>query len=108
MNDVDLSKPVAGQQYSVAALDLLSDVLARIDEDLGSAEFYSRLAEAVCHIAQMQRAVIFSYDDARRRVHAAGSYGIELAVFHDAEVTVESAPVARPAPGEERRSPRPP
>jgi signal transduction histidine kinase len=102
MNDVDLSKPVAGQQYSVAALDLLSDVLARIDEDLGSAEFYSRLAEAVCHIAQMQRAVIFSYDDARRRVHAAGSYGIELAVFHDAEVTVESAPVARQALNEDR------
>jgi signal transduction histidine kinase len=102
MNDVDLSKPVAGQQYSVAALDLLSDVLARIDEDLGSAEFYSRLAEAVCHIAQMQRAVIFSYDDARRRVHAAGSYGIELAVFHDAEVTVESAPVARQALSEDR------
>ncbi|HEV7883856.1 MAG TPA: GAF domain-containing protein [Solirubrobacteraceae bacterium] len=99
---MDLSKPVAGQQYSVAALDLLSDVLARIDEDLGSAEFYSRLAEAVCHIAQMQRAVIFSYDDARRRVHAAGSYGIELAVFHDAEVTVESAPVARQALSEDR------
>jgi signal transduction histidine kinase len=102
MNDVDLSKPVAGQQYSVAALDLLSDVLARIDEDLGSAEFYSRLAEAVCHIAQMQRAVIFSYDDARRRVHAAGSYGVDLAVFNDAEVTVESAPVARQALSEDR------
>jgi signal transduction histidine kinase len=51
---VDLPKPAAGQQYSIAALDLLSDVLARVDEDLGSAEFYSRLAEAVCHIAQMQ------------------------------------------------------
>jgi signal transduction histidine kinase len=102
MNDVDLSKPVAGQQYSIAALDLLSDVLARVDEDLDSAEFYSRLAEAVCHIAQMQRAVIFSYDDARRRVHAAGSYGVDLAVFNDAEVTVESAPVARQALSEDR------
>jgi signal transduction histidine kinase len=102
MNNVDLSKPVAGQQYSIAALDLLSDVLARVDEDLGSAEFYSRLAEAVCHIAQMQRAVIFSYDDARRRVHAAGSYGVDLAHFHDAEVTVESAPVARQALADDR------
>jgi signal transduction histidine kinase len=97
MNGVDLSKPVAGQQYSIAALDLLSDVLARVDEDLGSAEFYSRLAEAVCHVAQMQRAVIFSYDDARRRVHAAGSYRVDLDRFSDAEITVESAPVARRA-----------
>ena len=102
MNGVDLSKPVAGQQYSIAALDLLSDVLARVDEDLGSAEFYSRLAEAVCHIAQMQRAVIFSYDDARRRVHAAGSYRVDLDRFADAEITVESAPVARQALTEDR------
>jgi signal transduction histidine kinase len=102
MNDVDLSKPTAGQQYSIAALDLLSDVLARVDEDLGSAEFYSRLAEAVCHSAQMRRAVIFSYDDARRRVHAAGAYGIDLDVFADAHVTVESAPVARRSLEEDR------
>lgn len=97
MDDVDLSNPVAGQQYSIAALELLSDVLARVDEDLGSAEFYSRLAEAVCHVAQMQRAVIFSYDDARRRVHAAGAYRVDLDRFTDAEITVESAPTARRA-----------
>jgi signal transduction histidine kinase len=102
MNGVDLSKPVAGQQYSIAALDLLSDVLARVDEDLGSAEFYSRLAEAICHVAQMGRAVIFSYDDARRRVHAAGSYLVDLEPFADAEITVESAPVARQALTEDR------
>jgi signal transduction histidine kinase len=102
MNGVDLSKPVAGQQYSIAALDLLSDVLARVDEDLGSAEFYSRLAEAICHVAQMRRAVIFSYDDARRRVHAAGSYRVDLDPFADAEITVESAPVARQALTEDR------
>ncbi|MEA2155319.1 MAG: hypothetical protein QOE11_1459, partial [Solirubrobacteraceae bacterium] len=64
---MDPPRPAAGQQYSIAALDLLSDVLARIDDDLGSAAFYSRLAEAVCRIAQMRRAVIFTYDDARRR-----------------------------------------
>jgi signal transduction histidine kinase len=102
MDSVHPPKAAAGQQYSIAALDLLSDVLARVDEDLGSAEFYSRLAEAVCDTAQMQRAVIFSYDDARRRVHAAGSYGISLDRFTDGEVTVESAPVARQALSEDR------
>jgi signal transduction histidine kinase len=50
----------------------------------------------------MRRAVIFSYDDARRRVHAAGAYGIDLDRFTDAEVTVESAPVARQALAEDR------
>ena len=97
MVGVDPPRAAAGQQYSIAALDLLSDVLARIDDDLDSAEFYSRLAEAVCRIAQMRRAVIFSYDDARRRVHAAGSHGIGLDRFTDAEITVESATIAREA-----------
>jgi signal transduction histidine kinase len=99
---VDGATPTAGQQYSLAALELLSDVLARVDEDLGSAEFYSRLAEAVCRIAQMRRAVIFSYDDARRRVHAAGSHGVDLDRFTDGHVTVESAPIARQALAEDR------
>jgi len=102
MDSVHPPQAAAGQQYSIAALDLLSGVLARVDEDLGSSEFYSRLAEAICRTAQMRRAVIFSYDDARRRVHAAGSYGISLDRFTDGEVTVESAPVARQALSEDR------
>src|SRR4051794_15563472 len=97
MGGVDPPRPAAGPQYSIAALDLLGDGLARIDDALGSAEFYSRLAEAICRIAKMRRAVIFSYDDARRRVQAAGSYKIALDRFTDAEITVESAPVAREA-----------
>jgi signal transduction histidine kinase len=88
--------------HSIAALELFNDVLAHVDEDLGSAEFYSRLAEAVCRVAQMRRAVIFRYDDARRRVHAAGAHGVSLAQFTGGEVTVESAPVARQALTEDR------
>ena len=88
--------------HSIAALELFNDVLAHVDEDLGSAEFYSRLAEAVCRIAQMQRAVIFRYDDARRRVHAAGAHGVSLDSFTSGQVTVESAPVARRALTEDR------
>ena len=88
--------------HSIAALELLSDVLAGVDEEHGSDEFFSRLAEAVCRLAQMDRAVIFSYDDARRRVHAAGAHGIALDGFTDGHVTVESAPVARQALTEDR------
>ena len=88
--------------YSIAALELLNDVLAQVDGDHGSEEFYSRLAEAVCRLAQMRRAVIFRYDDARRRVHAAGAYGIALDRLTSGEITVESAPVARQALTEDR------
>jgi signal transduction histidine kinase len=50
----------------------------------------------------MDRAVIFRYDDARRRVRAAGAWGLPLEVFADAHVTVESAPIARQALEEDR------
>ncbi|MDP8967842.1 MAG: GAF domain-containing protein, partial [Actinomycetota bacterium] len=86
---------------SLAALELLNAVLLQVDLDHDSAEFYSRLAEAVCRRGQMRRAVIFRYDDARRRVRAAGAHGIGLDRF-SGEITVESAPVARQALTEDR------
>ena len=92
----------AAGPHSIAALELLSDVLSGVDEEHGSDQFFSRLAEAVCRLAQMDRAVIFSYDDARRRVHAAGAFGVALDDFTDGHVTVESAPVARQALTEDR------
>jgi signal transduction histidine kinase len=46
--------------------------------------------------------VIFRYDDASRRVRAAGAYGIDLAQFKDAYMTVESAPFAATALAEDR------
>ncbi len=103
---VHASEPAAGPptptSRSIDALELLSDVLAGVDDESGAEEFYSRLAEAVCRIAHMQRAVIFRYDDARRRVQARGAHGLALDGFTDGHVTVESAPVARLALTEDR------
>ena len=65
-------------------------------------DFYSRLCEATCRLADMDRAVIFRYDGARRRVRAAGAYGIPLEVFADAQVTVETVQVARDSLVEDR------
>ena len=92
----------AAPANSLAALELLNDVLVQVDGDHASAQFYSRLAEAVCRQGQMRRAVIFRYDDARRRVHAAGAHGVGLDRFTSGEITVESAPVARQALTEDR------
>jgi signal transduction histidine kinase len=50
----------------------------------------------------MDRAVIFRYDEARRRVRVAGAYGIPLERFADARVGMDSAPVARRALVEDR------
>ena len=97
--------PAAGPtaaSHSIAALELLSDVLAGVDDELDREEFYSRLAEAVCRLALMSRAVVFSYDDARRRVRASGAHGMSLGGLTDGHVSVESAPVARRALTEDR------
>ncbi|MBA3326762.1 MAG: GAF domain-containing protein [Solirubrobacterales bacterium] len=94
--------PQSRAHQSIAALELLSDVLGQADEGQAPAEFYSRLAEAVCRFARMRRAVIFTYDDARRRVQAAGAHGVALERFTTGHVTVESAPVARRALAEDR------
>jgi signal transduction histidine kinase len=85
---------------AVDVLETFVELLA--DVDTSTDDFYSRLCEATCRVASMDRAVIFRYDDARRRVYAAGAYGIDLAVFENAQVTVESAPIARQALEEDR------
>ncbi|HEY7077421.1 MAG TPA: GAF domain-containing protein [Solirubrobacteraceae bacterium] len=83
-------------------LETFVELLSRVEADGSSDAFYSRLCEATCRLAGMDRAVIFRYDDVRRRVRAAGAYGIPLELFADALVTLESAPVARRALVEDR------
>src|SRR6201995_4497359 len=86
----------------VDALETFVDLLSRVEADPSSDAFYSRLCEATCRLANMQRAVIFRYDGARRRVRAAGSFGIPLEDFLDAQVTVETVAVARDSLLEDR------
>jgi signal transduction histidine kinase len=85
------SEPAA---VGVEALELFVEVLSYDEHGTG---FYDRLCEAVCRLARMRRAIIFRYDEARRRVRAAGAHGLRLEQFADALVTVESAPIAAQA-----------
>lgn len=87
---------------AIATVDLLVDVLSQTDESAEGTEFYSRLAGAVCDLTGMQRAVIFSYDDAQRRARSTGACGISLDTFDDVHITMESAPVARRALEQDR------
>jgi signal transduction histidine kinase len=86
----------------IDALETFVELLSRVEADPSSDAFYSRLCEATCRLADMDRAVIFRYDAARRRVRAAGSFGIPLDIFADAHVTVETVPVARESLVEDR------
>jgi signal transduction histidine kinase len=83
-------------------LDTFTGLLAGLDEQESPEAFYGRLCEATCRLGRMDRAVIFLYDETRRRVRATGAHGVELERFADAQVTVESAPIARRALAEDR------
>jgi signal transduction histidine kinase len=87
---------------SIDALETFVELLSRVESDPSNDAFYSRLCEATCRLADMDRAVIFRYDGARRRVRAAGSFGIPIDVFAHAQVTVETVPVARESLVEDR------
>jgi signal transduction histidine kinase len=86
----------------IDALEMFVDLLARVEEDGSSDAFYGRLCEAACALTSMQRAVIFRYDEAQRRVRAAGTHNLPLEVFAGTHFTVESAPIARQALAEDR------
>ena len=86
----------------IDALETFVELLSRVEADPASDAFYSRLCEATCRVGDMDRAVIFRYDGARRRVRAAGAYGLPLEVFENAQVTVETVPVARESLVEDR------
>ena len=94
--------PTRQSRPHIQALELFVDLLSRLDEQAHPDEFYNRLCEAICRLASMERAVIFRYDGARRRVRAAGAHAMDLAEFSDAYITVESAPMARRALEQDR------
>lgn len=79
----------------VSALDAFVEVLSGADAGASRDHFYGRLCEVICRLGAMQRAVLFRYDEAARRVRAAGAHGLDLAIFEHAHVNVESAPIAR-------------
>jgi signal transduction histidine kinase len=81
----------------IEALDAFAEVLADADAGTTRDAFYGRLCFVICALASMDRAVIFRYDEALRRVRAAGTHNLDITMFEDDEVSVESAPIAREA-----------
>ncbi len=83
----------------VEPLEVFVELLAELDTDTSSTEFYDRICEAICRLTTMRRAAIFMADAGRRRVRPVGSYGTsfeELATLEPSP-TLISAPIAQRA-----------
>ena len=97
----------AAPAVRIDALDMFVELLAQVEDDASSDAFYSRLCEATCALTSMDRAVIFRYDEVRRRVRAAGAYGIDLERVRrragHRRVGARRAPVARGGPRDRGR-----
>jgi signal transduction histidine kinase len=81
----------------VEPLEVFVELLAEIDTDTSSTEFYDRICEAICRLTTMRRAAIFMADAARRRVRAVGAHGISFAQLAPLRPTLVDTPIAQRA-----------
>ncbi|HEX8977402.1 MAG TPA: GAF domain-containing protein [Solirubrobacteraceae bacterium] len=83
----------------VEPLEVFVELLAEVDTDITSTEFYDRICEAICRLTTMQRAAIFLAEAGRRRVRAVGSHGTSFAQLSSLEPspTLVATPIAQRA-----------
>src|SRR5665213_3970405 len=84
------------------AIEIFAAVLAQSEEEGLGDDFYSRLCEGITRCTALRRVVIFRYDSARRRILAAGSYGVDLSLFAGDFLSLETAGLARQALEQDR------
>jgi signal transduction histidine kinase len=81
----------------VEPLEVFVELLADIDTDRSSTEFYDRICEAICRLTTMRRAAIFMADAARRRVRAVGAHGTSFSQLQEMRPTLINTPIAQRA-----------
>ena len=81
----------------VEPLEVFVDLLAQIETDRSSTEFYDRICEAICRLTTMRRAAIFMADTARRQVRAVGAHGTSFSQLAALRPTLISTPIAQRA-----------
>jgi signal transduction histidine kinase len=87
------------------ALDVVVELLAELDRrpaGSGGPGFYDRLCTALCTVANMQRAGLLLYDEARQLVVPVGSHGMDAPLLRDIYGTLEETPIAQVALSEDR------
>ena len=78
----------------IDSLNVFASLLGEVETATPVGAFYNRLAEAVCRLGSMRRAVVFVYDDVARRVRVVGAHRVDLGVFDGHILAIETAPVA--------------
>jgi signal transduction histidine kinase len=81
----------------VEPLEVFVELLADIDTDTSSTEFYDRICEAICRLTTMRRAAIFMADASRRRVRAVGAHGTSFEQLSELRPTLVNTPIAQRA-----------
>src|ERR1700745_604574 len=81
----------------VEPLEVFVELLAKIETDTSSTEFYDRICEAICRLTTMRRAAIFLADPGRRRVRVVGSYGTSFSQLAKLRPTLVTTPIAQQA-----------
>jgi len=81
----------------VEPLEVFVELLAEIDTDPSSTEFYDRICEAICRLTTMRRAAIFMSDAGGRRVRAVGAHGAPTAQLATLRPTLLATPIAQQA-----------
>jgi len=81
----------------VEPLEVFVELLADLDTDTSSTEFYDRICEAICRLTTMRRAAIFMADSGRRRVRAVGSHGTSFEQLLTLRPTLVNTPIAQRA-----------
>jgi signal transduction histidine kinase len=78
----------------IASLNVFASLLGEVETATPVGAFYNRLAEAVCRLGSMRRAVVFVYDDVARRVRVVGAHHLDLGLFDGHILAIETAPIA--------------
>jgi signal transduction histidine kinase len=81
----------------VEPLEVFVELLADLDTDTTSTEFYDRICEAICRLTTMQRAAIFMSQGRGHAVRAVGAHGTSFAELAALRPTLWAAPIARRA-----------
>ncbi len=81
----------------VEPLEVFVDLLAELDTDTTSTEFYDRICEAICRLTTMERAAIFMTQGRGRAVRAVGAHGTSFAELAALRPTLWGAPIAQKA-----------
>ena len=78
----------------VRVVETFAELLFAVHTGGEAAVFYNRLCEATCRLGDMDRAIVFVYDEMLRRVRVVGSHNMDVSAFRDHEIDLERAPLA--------------